>query len=394
MIKKICAVLCFAVLCMALLPVRGMAAPASDWEQRVNDEVSRQLDNLNLNEWGVLWEDEKSQWGITPDVKGFTMQLLRGQAWVSGEGVLGAFSGIFAKGMAGNLGLLAHLLGLCVVFGMLQKSRESLTEKSASSLAETLVYLYAVVVILWSLMGLITGIGRTIDRLLAFSNLIFPLFAALLAACGGLTASGILAPTVSTTLNVLTVVSKGLLLKLPLYGAVLAVVGHLGSENGFKGLLSLIKSGVKWIVGVTLTLLLAMVTLQGSTAAAVDGVSLRTAKFAVDSIVPVAGGMFKDMVDTVIGCSALIKNALGVTGMLTLLMICVGPLVQGLGIYFSLKITAAAAGPLGAKRLGECVDDIASMVSLLMVALLLAGVLVFVMIAVFVMTGNAVLTMG
>ena len=50
----------------------------------------------------------------------------------------------------------------------------------------------------------------------------------------------------------------------------------------------------------------------GRSAAAVDGVSIRTAKYAMDNFIPIVGGMFADTVDTLVGCSLIVQNAVGV----------------------------------------------------------------------------------
>ena len=56
--------------------------------------------------------------------------------------------------------------------------------------------------------------------------------------------------------------------------------------------------------------------IQGLTGSTYDGVTLRTAKFAMDKFVPVVGGMFSGTMDTLIGCSLVVKNGVGVMGLI------------------------------------------------------------------------------
>ncbi len=40
----------------------------------------------------------------------------------------------------------------------------------------------------------------------------------------------------------------------------------------------------------------------------VDGITIRTAKFAVDNLVPIVGKFLSDAVETVVSCSAILKK--------------------------------------------------------------------------------------
>ncbi len=60
------------------------------------------------------------------------------------------------------------------------------------------------------------------------------------------------------------------------------------------------------------------------TSASIDGVAIRAAKYAVDNFVPVVGGMFSDTMDTLVGCTLIVKNALGVAAVLVLIGALVG----------------------------------------------------------------------
>lgn len=52
---------------------------------------------------------------------------------------------------------------------------------------------------------------------------------------------------------------------------------------------------------------LGAMSLQGVTSASIDGVAIRAAKYAVDNFVPVVGGMFSDTMDTLVGCTLIVK---------------------------------------------------------------------------------------
>ena len=94
-------------------------------------------------------------------------------------------------------------------------------------------------------------------------------------------------------------------------GAVTAV-NHLSDRAHLTRMAQLLRGAVCWLLGVSFTVFLGAMSLQGVTSASIDGVAIRAAKYAVDNFVPVVGGMFSDTMDTLVGCTLIVKNALGV----------------------------------------------------------------------------------
>lgn len=56
---------------------------------------------------------------------------------------------------------------------------------------------------------------------------------------------------------------------------------------------------------------------------------------------PVVGGMFADTMDTLVGCSLLIKNAVGVTGLALLLSAAAVPMIRTLCAVMTYRLCAA-----------------------------------------------------
>ena len=148
------------------------------------------------------------------------------------------------------------------------------------------------------------------------------------------------------------------------------------------------QSAAKWTLGVGFTVFLSVTALQSLGAAAADGVSLRTAKYAVDHFVPVVGGMFADTMDTLVGASLLIKNALGMTGLLLLLITAAGPLVQTLGAVILYRCGAALLEPVTEERFSGCLQEFAGAIMLLFVIQLSVGAMFLLLVAQMLVVGN------
>jgi len=113
-----------------------------------------------------------------------------------------------------------------------------------------------------------------------------------------------------------------------------------------------------------MTVFLSVVSLQGTMTAVADGVAIRTAKFVTGNFIPVVGRMFTDATDTVISASIVLKNSIGIAGVILLLLITLFPVIKILVIAFIYKFSAAILQPLGGGPIITCLDVISKCIFL------------------------------
>lgn len=71
-----------------------------------------------------------------------------------------------------------------------------------------------------------------------------------------------------------------------------------------------------------------VISVRGITSSVTDGVTIRAAKYITGNFVPVIGKMFADATDTVISASLLVKNAIGLSGVIIILFLCAFPAIK------------------------------------------------------------------
>ena len=96
---------------------------------------------------------------------------------------------------------------------------------------------------------------------------------------------------------------------------------------------------------------------------------------------PVVGGMFADTMDTLVGASLLIKNAMGLTGLLLLLSTAAAPMIQTLGSVLLYRLCAALLEPLADGSVCRCVQDFSDVLMLLFVIQLSVGAMFVLLVA-------------
>ena len=144
----------------------------------------------------------------------------------------------------------------------------------------------------------------------------------------------------------------------------------------------------QWLTAVVFVVFLGVTALQGLTSATFDGISIRTTKFAIDKFVPIVGGMVSDTVDMLVGCSLVVKQGIGVIGLLLLCASILEPVMYMAAMALSFRVAAAIIEPFGNKRLPECLNGMARVFTLLFVAVLAAGAMMFILMTLLIRAGN------
>lgn len=217
---------------------------------------------------------------------------------------------------------------------------------------------------------------------------LFPLLVTLLAAVGGTASSMFYQPAVMAAAGSMTALVQQATMPLAAGVAVLTMVSGVSSQLRVGKLRRLFRQAADWTLGLGFTVFIGVMTVQGLGAAAVDGVSIRTAKYAMDNFIPVVGGMFADTVDTLVGSSLLIQNAVGVLGLLLLFGRLMTPLLRTVAAMLLYRAVAAVLEPVSDSPLCTCISDYADVFSLLFIIQLSVGAMFLLLVAQLVMVGQ------
>ena len=109
----------------------------------------------------------------------------------------------------------------------------------------------------------------------------------------------------------------------------------------------LLKSIMKWVMGITVTVFSVFLTVQSTAAGLFDGVLFKTTKYIIGNSVPIVGGFISGGFDLLTAAGLLVKNSVGICGVLLLFSQIVGPLVLLIAFSLLLKLVAAVVQAAG-----------------------------------------------
>lgn len=205
------------------------------------------------------------------------------------------------------------------------------------------------------------GLGaETIRELTLFSKALLPTLAAATATSGALVTATVQQVTTVFLVDVLLNLISTCLLPL-VYLYIGALTASCCLQDGRIGLVAeTLRKGLVWVLTMVLigfTVYLSMVHIVSGAA---DGTKVRLAKSAISGMVPVVGKIVADAAETVLAGAGMLKNTIGIFGMLGIFALCIHPFVQ-LGVqYLVYKISAFLAGMIGSPGICKLIDGLGS----------------------------------
>lgn len=265
-----------------------------------------------------------------------------------------------------NMSLLIKLLVVIAFCAILKNMQASFMQESTGELAFYVCYIVMVTMMLAGFQNVLQMGKNIIDSMVSFMHATIPVLISLLVSTGNMTSAGIFQPFMITMVEISATLLKNIFIPLVYFSAVLSVVDNISDKLHITKLAGFLKQAVAWSLGAVLTIFIAIVALQGAMGAVVDGVTSKTAKFAISTIIPVGGKILSDAAESIIGCTLLIKNATGLAAMLGIIAIVLMPILKMLAIIILYRLTIVIAQPLSDGRITSCLSELTSSMTLLL----------------------------
>ena len=213
----------------------------------------------------------------------------------------------------------------------------------------------------------VMGLGaQMLEELDVFSKALLPTLAAAVAAGGGIISAGVRQTAMIFFSNLLISFVSGVLLPLIYYYIAITAMSALLPEQKLAGLAGGMKKAI--IYGLTGGLLLftGYLTVTGAAATSADAMTLQLTKSAISTAVPVVGGIISNAAGSVLQSAGLLKNALGVTGMLAVLAISLAPFFTLAVQYLLYKAVGFFSGLMGDEIIAGYVTELGGAFGLLL----------------------------
>ena len=277
--------------------------------------------------------------------------------WKIAKSAVADFAPELASAAGTCLSLIAVVMLASVLNGMPGSSKTVI--KFVSTLAVGAI-------LLGQANSLINLCAKTVGELSDYGKLLLPVMTAALAAQGGATSATALYAGTAVFDTLLNSLISNLLVPMVYLFLALAIANSATGESLLKKIRDFIKWLMTWGLKIILYVFTGYLSITGVITGTADAAAVKAAKLTISSVVPVVGGILSDASEAVILGAGVMKNAVGIYGLLAIAAIFITPFLQ-IGLQFLLlKLTSAICGVFDVKEASALIEDFSGALGLLL----------------------------
>ena len=360
-------------------------------EQELDENIDDQLNNIDFEELDNIFNnlDEEAK-GLFNSTSFYdkVMAVLNGELSTDSSSFFQYIFNLFFD----NLLKFVPLLALIVVVSILCSFVGQLSPTGKTSSINKVVYFacFGIIIVLLSttLKDVITNSSNTILSIQKQMEVIFPILLVMLTSVGGVSTSATIQPMVGILSSGVIYLFNAFVLPIFVFSVIFTIVGNLSNEVKLDKFNKFFSSLFKWVIGGIFTIFLAIIAIKGLTASSVDGISIKTAKFALKTYIPILGGYLSDGFNLILASSMLIKNAVGGVGLLLFLLTIIAPIVNLVVLSLGLKLVAAIVEPISDNKIPNFIYSVANLLTMLIVCLIAVVFMYLIVVGLFMLSGN------
>ena len=274
-----------------------------------------------------------------------------------------------------------QVLLLVLVAALFSNFTEVFGNNQTAEVSFYIVYMLLFAILLHSFQMISQGISEKLQDLMVFMKALMPsYFLAVTAASGSATAM-VFYEMVMVVIYLIQVV----LLRLVLPGihgyVLLEMINYLHKEDFLSHMAELMQTVLGWTLKTCTGITIGMQLVQNMISPAVDSLK-RNVVGKTAAAIPGIGNAINGVTETALATAVLIRNSLGVMGILLLLLLGLPPVIKLGFTALIYKLLAALVQPVSDKRLVGCLSTIGEGCGLLLKVLLTAEFLFMITIAV------------
>ena len=361
--------------------------------EELNSTVVDELNEIDFSGFNdVINEFNKNKTNIfsIENVKSKVYSIISGDSAVNYNNFFANLFSSLIETIAKYLPMISLIVAIGVVSNLLNGVKSKFNEKSVGNLINLVCFLSVAILIIGIVSNLTESTGKSIDNMVSQMNIIFPILITLMIAIGANASASAYRPIIAIISTYVADFFNYFIVPLFMLSFIFGFISNLSDNIKLDKFSAFISSLFKWGVGITFTLFFAIFSLQGIAVGSFDSLSIRTTKYTIKSYVPVMGGYLSDGMDLILSSTLLIKNAVGLVGVLVIISTILSPLIEIVVFSLMLKLVSAVLQPLGNNKTSNFLSNTSKSIIMLSSSLIAVGFMYLISVGLIMTTSNVV----
>lgn len=384
------AVLVMAAVLILSLPMSVLALPEEEVaDSDIEKEFKLQLSNSDFSSWEQIYYDS----GCYELFDGMTLVqaiekiALSGIA-PNGDNIIEGAVEKVKSGLRDSLGIILLIVVTALLGSLAATAINGRKNGGTAEIIELICNESVALTLVYVLAKNAATARNAVQSLCSINELVTPVMSVLLTAAGSAEAGSIMSPAMLFLGTGVIEVICNVIIPIVISGGIVAIADGITARTKLTGLYRLSKDAAKWILGLIFTVYIGVLSVSGVSMGTINGFSLRTARFALDKLIPVVGGMISGTVETALGCTMVIKNSAGIASILIVLYSVTKPIIEIVAAVFTLRIAAACCEPVANDRIPRMLLAVADVMTYLFAAIVGTAVMFIISVGIIIGTGR------
>ena len=344
-------------------------------EEILENNVDENLSKMDLSKieelLANLEEDFRALFG--GDVITTIKSIINGDFQGNFTDFLSVLSKGIGKSILDVLPMVLTIVAVAIIYSLLEGLSSGFVQQPTKKLIYFATYSAIILVVMVEVGSIISLTTNTISSIKSVMEGIFPTLLTLVTLLGGVNSSAVFKPMMVTLTTFITSFISNIIIPFFIASIAFSVIGNLTKSVKLDRLTGFFKSSATYVLGGVFSLFIAFLSFQGLTGGVIDSVSIKTAKFAIQSYVPILGGYLSDGFDLMLASLVLIKNSLGIVSLLMILSVIALPTIKIAVLSLGLKLASGIIEPICDNKFSKMLHGISTNLTLLIVSLVGVG---------------------
>lgn len=288
-----------------------------------------------------------------------------------------------------NLGTFGSLITIALIAALFTNLSTAFKNNHVSETGYYITYLLLFVLLISSFIIASEIAATTLSSILDFMKALVPTYFMSVAFTAGTTTSLVYYEAALMLITLVDVVIIKIVIPMINFYLVIMLANNLSKEDMLSKLADLFSSAIGWLLKSLLAAVIGFNAIQGLIVPVVDQVK-RSALLKASEAIPGIGDALGGVTETILGAGVLLKNAIGVAGLIVILSICAVPFLKLLMITVVYKVGCAVLQPISDKRFIECIGASAKSAAMLLKTVFVGAVLFLLTITIVAVTTGSV----
>ena len=254
---------------------------------------------------------------------------------------------------------ISTIIAIIIIHSIIKSISENLANKGVGQIAYFVEYVLIVGILMSNFSVILSSIRNSIQDVTGYINSLVPILLALVTTMGNIVTVNFIQPLIIFSIVFITNAINNFIIPIVLVATIIGIVGNLSEKVQIGKLSKFFKSSVLWVLGIIITIFTSILSVEGTITSNLDGLALKGIKTATTTFVPIVGKALGESADTVLGCTNIIKNGIGVVGIIMVIIICAVPIIKLAVLTIAYYFTAAICEPVADKKIVDVIGQIA-----------------------------------